>query len=78
MHDRRVERKELEKQTTIELRMKVAYLRNLLARAWDFPDYPSSGEGLVSTPEVWDEKEKWAERWSNLNKEIQLELPETD
>jgi hypothetical protein len=42
----------------------------LLVEAWEFPDYPTPGEGLVSTEEDYAEQEAWREKYEVLDERI--------
>lgn len=58
--------------TSLEARL--AALRELLQEAWEFPDFPSPGEGLVSDANDAAKQEDWLRQHSTLNMRIRAAL----
>lgn len=56
------------------LAAEVLALRELLRAAWDFPGYPTPGEGLVSTTEDFARQEEWSRDYQMLDARIAAAL----
>lgn len=52
----------------------LAGLRGLLKEAWEFPEYPGPGEGLVSTEDDHAGQEQWRVDWNALDERVQTQL----
>ena len=46
----------------------------LLKEAWQFPDFPSPGEGMVSEAFDIERHNRWLQEWHELNEKIQKAL----
>lgn len=56
----------------------VEELAALLREAWEFPEYPGPGEGLVSTSEDYIEQDAWRERWEEMDERVRRALGEAE
>jgi hypothetical protein len=48
--------------------------RKLLAELYAMPAYPTPVDGEMSTPDIWQEQERWRERYDALSKRIDAAL----